>query len=147
MRTSYNKIVNYNPDAKEIIVLDEVFQHSDNFKGATGSIFVAVSEGEIQETIGEYEDEPMELLKYMAENGFEINSEFIDSLDASRDALIELFFDLSYSDKWEDMRQELGLSENEAVIFNCIGGGRCFDKDFQGNINPELSEIIREYEQ
>lgn len=33
-----------------------------------------------------------------------------------------------------------------AFIFNCSGGGRCFVSDFQGNVNPELSKIIREYE-
>jgi hypothetical protein len=46
----------------------------------------------------------------------------------------------------EFKREELNLSEDEAYIFNCSGGGRCFDKDFQGNVNVELSEIIREFE-
>lgn len=35
--TIYNKIVNYNQETKEITVLDYVFKHSDDFKGATAS--------------------------------------------------------------------------------------------------------------
>lgn len=143
-QTNYYKIVNFYEESKEITILDYVFE--DGYKGAVGSVFVPVSEDEIQDTISEYEDEPMELLKYMADNGFEITSGLIDSLDTSREGLLNLFFDRSYSDKWDYLREELKLSEDEAVIFNCIGGGRCFNKDFEGNVNPELSPVIREYE-
>jgi hypothetical protein len=59
----------------------------------------------------------------------------------------ELIFDYSYCHLWDYLRTELNLNENQAYIFDCIGGGRCFDENFQGNVNPELSEIIREYEQ
>lgn len=55
-------------------------------------------------------------------------------------------FDTSHNELWDYLREELNLSEDEAYIFNCIGGGRCFDKDFNGNINPELSILIREIE-
>ena len=44
------------------------------------------------------------------------------------------------------MREELNLSKDEAYIFNCLGGGRYFDKDYQGNYNEELSQLIREIE-
>jgi hypothetical protein len=40
---TYNKIVNFDPDSKEITVLDDVFKYNDDFKGATGSNFVPVS--------------------------------------------------------------------------------------------------------
>ena len=64
----------------------------------------------------------------------------------SRDEVKDFVFDTSYNELWEYLREELNLSEDEAYIFNCIGGGRCFDKDFNGNINPELSILIREIE-
>jgi len=57
-----------------------------------------------------------------------------------------MMFDTSYKELWDYMRQELNLNEEEAYIFNCTGGGRCFDKNFQGNINPELSKKIRNAE-
>ena len=82
----------------------------------------------------------------MAENFEDLNREIIENIDSSEEALKELFFDLSYSEMWDELREVLNLNENEAYIFNCVGGGRCFDKDFQGNISPELSKVIREYE-
>ena len=110
--TKYNKIVNFDEDTKEIIVLDGIFKYEDGFKGATGSKFEPVSRDE-------YEDRTDE-------------DNFV--------------FDTSYNELWEYLREELNLSEDEAYIFNCIGGGRCFGKDFNGNINPELSILIREIE-
>lgn len=148
MRTSrtFNKVVNFDKETNEITVLRDVFSYDDGMRGAVGSKFEALSEDQIQEVIGEYEDDDKELLIYMAENFGEINRDIIENIDSSRDALIELFFDLSYENLWDELREQTGLSEEESVIFNCIGGGRCFDKDFQGNVNPELSKIIREYE-
>ena len=141
----YNKIVDYSED-REITVLSGVFEYTDSFRGATGNKFIPISEEEIQDRISEYEGENMEFLKYMADNFGGVTSQMIDGIDTSREALIDFFFDQSYRELWDDIREELGLSEEEAVIFDCVGGGRCFDKDFQGNINPELSAIIREYE-
>lgn len=145
-QTNYNKVVNFDKETNEITVLDYVFKHNDGFKGATGSIFEPLTEEQIQEVIGDYEGDDKELLIYMAENFGSLNREMIENVDSSRDALLELFFDLSYSEQWDDIREQTGLSEEEAVIFNCMGGGRCFDSDFEGNINTELSKIIREYE-
>ena len=139
----YNKVVNIAEDG-EITVLDGVFKYSDGFKGATGTRFYAVTEDQIQERIGEYEGEDLEFLKHLADSGFEINSNIINSIDTSREALIAHFFDLSYSELWDYLKEE--TDNNNAVIFDCVGGGRCFDKYFQGNHNVELSEIIRTYE-
>lgn len=154
----YNKIVNFDEETKEITVLDGTFKYFQEteyktgvemvitMKGATGSKFEAVSKEQFDETIEPYLDDKEELLCYMADNFGELNSEMIRSADASEEALKELFFDLSYAELWDYLREELNLSEDEAYIFNCIGGGRCFDKDFQGNINPELSQVIRDIE-
>lgn len=54
--------------------------------------------------------------------------------------------DDSYSELWDYLREELDLNEDDAYMFNCTGGGRCFDSDFQGNVNVELSKLIREIE-
>lgn len=72
----------------------------------------------------------------------------IDNIEeaSKEESLKELFFDLSYIELWDYMREELNLSEDEAYIFNCSGGGRCFDKDYQGNYNEDLSQLIREIE-
>ena len=146
-QTEYNKIVNYNEETKEVTVLDYIFK-DDSFKGATGTIFEIISKDYFNETIEPYLNEPLELLKYYVEQGFDINTRMIDNIEeaSGEESLKKLFFDLSYSELWDYMREELNLSEDEAYIFNYSGGGRCFDKDYQGNYNEYLSQLIREIE-
>lgn len=144
-QTDYNKIVDYNKETGEITVLDYIFDDG-NFKGATGTKFQLVSKEDFYETIEPYLDDKEELLCYMADNFGSLTSEMIRYADPSEERLKELFFDLSYSEMWDDLRTELSLNEEEAYIFNCSGSGRCFDKNFQGNMNPELSLLIRAIE-
>ena len=146
--TKYNKIVNFDEDTKEIIVLDGIFKYEDGFKGATGSKFEPVSRDE-------YEDRTDEdnFVEYLINSGIDLPDNFKRSgfeglvkAMIANDEVEDFVFDTSYNELWEYLREELNLSEDEAYIFNCIGGGRCFDKDFNGNINPELSILIREIE-
>lgn len=154
--TAYNKVVNYDKESGEIIVLSYTFRDTKEtgvesvitMQGATGNVFEIVSKEQFNETIEPYLNEPMELLKYYVEQGLGTTVEMIDNIDhaVTEEGLKELFFDLSCDELWDYLREELNLSEEEAYIFNCVGGGRCFDSDFEGNINPELSIIIREFE-
>ena len=146
--TKYNKIVNFDEDTKEITVLDGIFKYEDGFKGATGSKFEPVSRDE-------YEDRTDEdnFVEYLIDSGIDLPDNFKRSgFEGFAKAMIvndeveNFVFDTSYNELWDYLREELNLSEDEAYIFNCIGGGRCFDKDFNGNINPELSILIREIE-
>ena len=146
--TKYNKIVNFDEDTKEIIVLDDIFKYEDGFKGATGSKFEPVSRDE-------YEDRTDEdnFVEYLIDSGIDLPDNFkrsgfegLAKAMIANDEVKDFVFDTSYNELWEYLREELNLSEDEAYIFNCIGGGRCFDKDFNGNINPELSILIREIE-
>ena len=146
--TKYNKIVNFDEDTKEITVLDGIFKYKDGFKGATGSKFEPVSRDE-------YEDRTDEdnFVEYLIDSGIDLPDNFKRSgFEGFAKAMIvndeveNFVFDTSYNELWDYLREELNLSEDEAYIFNCIGGGRCFDKDFNGNINPELSILIREIE-
>ena len=146
--TKYNKIVNFDEDTKEITVLDGIFKYEDGFKGATGSKFEPVSRDE-------YEDRTDEdnFVEYLIDSGIDLPDNFkrsgfegLAKAMIANDEVKDFVFDTSYNELWEYLREELNLSEDEAYIFNCIGGGRCFDKDFNGNINPELSILIREVE-
>lgn len=142
--TKYNKIVNFDEETREITLLDGVFQYEDGFKGATGTTFEPITEEQIQERLEGLEGDDIELLCYYAENFGEVTVEMIRGVDSSREALIELFFDQSYCYLGDYLRESLNLED--IVLFNCIGGGRCFDKDYQGNVNPKLSKVIRKYE-
>ena len=146
--TKYNKIVNFDEDTKEITVLDGIFKYEDGFKGATGSKFEPVSRDE-------YEDRTDEdnFVEYLIDSGIDLPDNFkrsgfegLAKAMIANDEVKDFVFDTSHNELWDYLREELNLSEDEAYIFNCIGGGRCFDKDFNGNINPELSILIREIE-
>jgi len=144
MEKRYDKIVNIAED-NEITILDYVFEKG--FSGATGSKYYPVTEEGIQNRIEDYEDNDKELLIYFAENFGDLTREMIEGVDSSRKALIELFFDNSI-DSCPDHEAEIRkhFSIDEYPVIDCVGGGRCFEKDFQGNQNTKLSEIIREYE-
>lgn len=146
--TKYNKVVNFDEETKEIIVLGYTFNNGSGFKGATGSTFEPVS-------LEQYNEETNEenLVDRLVDSGIDLPEQFkrggfeaLASQMIANDEVKDFMFDYSYSELWDYLREQTGLSENEAYIFNCIGGGRCFDKDFQGNVNVELSEIIRQAE-
>ena len=133
---------------KEITVLDGVFKYTDGFKGATGSIFEPVSKEQYDEAC-----EEENLIEHLMDSGIELpdtykRGGFKELAEAmiNSDEVEQFMFDTSYSELWDYLREATGLDENEAYIFNCVGGGRCFDADFQGNMNEELSKVIREYE-
>ena len=145
---TYNKAVNFDRENNEITVLNDVFEYEDGMRGATGTIFVPISEEQYDEDTSfdnlkahvkdcidrvpeEYEDEGW--------NGFV--QAIIDNGEAG-----DMVYDMSYSNLWDMLREECGFSESDAYVFNCVGGGRCFNSEFEGNMNPELSEIIHEYE-
>ena len=145
--TIYNKVVNVAEDG-EITVLDYIFDHGDGFKGATGSKFYPVSreryeeETERENVIERLIDSGIELPEQFKRGGF---NELHEAMEANGE--IEQFcFDTSYSNLWDYLREELNLTEDEAFIFECVGGGRCFDKNFKGTHNKELHKLIRKAE-
>jgi len=139
-REKINKIVKV--DGNEITVLNESFEYADGFKGLTGTVFEAVSKSEFYNVLEPYLDNDTETLIYLAENFGCLGREIIEGVDSSKEALTELFFDTSYSDMWDYFREELNLSEDEAYIFNCIGGGRCFRADDKFTYNTELEKYL-----
>lgn|SRR5690625_734064 len=139
-REKINKIVKV--DGNEITVLNESFEYADGFKGLTGTVFEIISKSEFYNVLEPYLDNDTETLIYLAENFGCLGREIIEGVDSSKEALTELFFDTSYSDMWDYFREELNLSEDEAYIFNCIGGGRCFRADDKFTYNTELEKYL-----
>ena len=140
-----NKVVNF--DGNEITVLQEVFSYEDGMKGACGIIFEPISRERYDddtsfESIREFLKDASELPKEFEDGGYnEWTQAIIDNCEEG-----ETIYDHSYSEIWDTIREELGLDEENAFVFNCIGGGRIFGENYQGNVNPELSSKIREYE-
>ena len=100
-----------------ITVLNDSFIHSDDFKELTGTKFEIVSKKEYKNNT---------TLKRVEEGN--------------------LIFDLSYKELWDYMREELNLSTDEAYIFNCVGVGRCFNKNDKFTHNKELEHLLKYFE-
>lgn len=149
-RKEFNKVVNYNKETNEITVLDDVFSgvfsYNDGFYGATGTTFLPVSKAEYKERT-----KKANVIEKILEVGvpelFQLTGANGCYKAMKENGEIESFmFDTSYSELWKYLRKELKLNKTNAYIFECTGGGRCFDNNFNGNVNPELSEIIRKFE-
>lgn len=151
-RIEFWKVVNYNNEnSGEITVLDGCFIYKDGMQGCTGSKFDVISKAEYKERTNK-----ANVIDYIIHSGLLDNSIHTgnDNTKANKiykelknNGEIDSFiFDDSYSHLHDYMRAELKLNKTEAYTFSCSGGGRCFDKGFKGNINPELSEVINQFE-
>lgn len=142
----YWQVVNIDKENNEIIMLDYVFNHGNDFKGATGTRFEPVSKAEYEQRM---EDE--EIIEYLIDSGMELPDAFkrtgfeglVNAMDYEEKE--NLMFDTSYREHWDKLRA-YGYPESEYPIFNCTGGGRMFDNNFKGNKNPKLCALIRKYE-
>lgn len=148
------KIVNFDKEYNEITVLDYVFNdtlHNDAFNGATGSKFDVISKAEYKERTSKDN-----VIDYIISSGFiskdtpkqleyKIAEVYYKEMKANKE-IDSFIFDDSYIHLHDYLRKELKLSKNEAFTFSCSGGGRCFEKGYKGNINPELSKVINQFE-
>lgn len=139
-RININKVVKVEDNT--ITVLESAFEYEDGFKGLTGTRFEIVSKDYFDEVIEPYLNNDKEVLIYYAENFGDLSREMIEGVDSSEEGLIELFFDTSYQRLWDYLRDELNLSEDEAYIFNCVGGGRCFTAQDKFTHNKELEKYL-----
>jgi len=145
-QTDYKKVIGKNKDG-EIVVLDYIFEHTDGLKGATGSTFRAVSKEEREERVND-ESYLEESWKCAVQNGStELGlSEWCELVrDTDGD---EAFFDLSYSELWDDIREAFPeyADEDAYTLFECAGGGRCFPQEWDVLLEPELNKKILEVE-
>lgn len=153
-KTDINKIVKVQDG--EITVLKYAFKYEDGTKGLTGTIFEPVSkawykentklsaiEQRLRDSVSE-EEVPFEFREH--HSGFYKNP-YLKWAKAIKDndEAGEFMFDCSYIKLWDYLRTELNLSEKEAYVFNCIGGGRCFNVNDEFTHNKELEKYL-EYE-
>lgn len=151
-RININKVVKV--VGNEITILDSAFEYEDGFKGLTGSVFEPISKAYYKEQtkLSEVEDY---LRSSVSENDIPNEYLYTDSGKISKnpykrwakdikeaDELEQVMFDTSYEGLWDYLREELNLSEEEAYIFNCIGGGRCFTAQDKFTHNKELEKYL-----
>ena len=146
-QTNYNKVVNIAEDG-EITVLDYIFDYENGSRGAVGYWFYPVSKKlyKQQTTIEALADKLEQIVpEGVGEIPYGNTTRWAEAIK-NEGKEMEFAFDISYSHLWDYLREETALSEDEAYIFECVGGGRCFNSNYQGNFNEELSEVIRKVE-
>lgn len=150
MRKTINRPVFITSD-NEVYVLNSVFKYDDDFKGATGGVLVPVSQNEVDER-NDYEYLG-DIWGYLWEEAVERG----DTEDSKEDYLQMVFSDYDgfffchdESDCYHDGVQELLIKFDDTVCFECIGGGRCFDKKILESaveiLDQELFDLIKAYE-
>lgn len=148
-QTDYNKLVGR--IGEEYYFLDYTFEHSPDFRGATGSSIRAVS-------LAEYEERTSEtgLIEYLGElwadavasGNTELGKDewckYVYECDGD-----EAIFDMSYYNLWDQVRDaEPALTVEAYPIFEAQSGGRCFSKGmkFDKVYAPELLKVIDSFE-
>lgn len=149
-KIKFYQVVNIDKESNEIQMLNYLFSYDKDLKGATGTHFEPVNKAQYREAMSKENiiDSIIDngLIGYKHNKNIERKMAEILYKEMKIAGELESFcFDLSYTEQWEKLRA-FGFPKSKYPIFNCIGDGRIFDKDFQGNVNPELSAKIRQYE-
>jgi hypothetical protein len=149
--TTYNKLIGKTEDGYAF--LNDVFEYSDNFKGATGTVLCPISEEEYEERtdrdslIDRFEDIWKECV-YAGKTTLGLE-DWVDEV-IRIDGAEETAFDTSYwrGQMWDDIREKTGQTEKEYPVYECTNVGRIFSKNMNWEelYEPELWKLIQEYE-
>lgn len=151
MQTQIGKLVGRIGD--DYYICDTLFEHADNFKGATATVLCPVSRSVYEKRIDPSDSDTIEYFKDgwrgavqagMTTDGLEEWVEMILDIDGD-----EAVFDFGGYDYWELLRETIPeLTEEDYPVFECIGGGRSFSPDMEWNeiYNKELWQQIKAIE-
>ena len=136
-RQDVNKLVGKTASG-EYYWLNNVFEHSDDFKGACGSVFRVITEDQ-------YEEDTSEEALYDRLGGCWQSAVEAGETEMGKQAWVEMVFDcdgddaiydLSYSGNGDEIIElynkelpEDAEGGERARFCECIGGGRCFSKE------------------
>lgn len=146
------KLVGKDTDGS-FVFCESIFEYEDGLKGAAGFTLRPITEEEYERRT---DPEDPDTLDYFEEF-------WCDAVRAgwTRESLEEytkrvlakdgdnIVFDLSYFWDVENQLRDIGYSEEDYPIFECIGSGRCFDKDSKYEVvyDSELLDRIRKIEE
>ncbi len=131
-------------------VCDTIFKHADDFKGATATVLVPVSEDDHENRTDPYNSDTTDRFREcwveqvkagQTDRGLEDWVEEILAVDGD-----EAVFDFSGHEYWDLIRKAVPeLTEEAYPVFECIGGGRSFSPDMEWDeiYNPQLWEKIK----
>ncbi len=115
---------------------DTLFEHADDFKGATATVLCPVSEARRDEETdpnGDYARDRFEdcwrqaVQAGQTTEGLDAYVEHILDIDGD-----EAVYDMSGYDYWDILREAVPeLTEEDFPVFECVGGGRSFSPDMK----------------
>ena len=147
-RTSYNLPYAFT-EGYELYVLNDTFSHVDGFRGVTGTVLYPVSQEEYDESVSvdglaEYYEEAWRV-DAGSRNGTELELE--DWVEKDLNELIKDRYE-----KYDVSNIDLSFIklDFEPVIWEVIGGGRCFPMPTEALYVPdnysELTDLINKFE-
>ena len=142
-RTEYNELIGRIDD--EYYFLKDVFTHSKDFKGATGSVLRPVTKSEAEDRRERWDDDN-ELWKIAVQSGnTDLGADDWHAMVINADG-DDVVFDLSDRDLADKLMAK--LDDDDIEIIECRDGGRCFDINMKWDeiYRPDLWKIIKQYE-
>ena len=149
-QVDYNKPVGIKDGS--IYFLNYVFDHSDNFRGATGTVLDPITSNYIEKiTTEDWTEYSRDLWKSAVETNSTEDSleDYAVKIKNESESYGQLFpgHDDSYSEFHEEAKKHF---DSNVETFNCSGGGRCFNLEllnsFDKVIDQDLIDLIKSYE-
>jgi hypothetical protein len=149
-QVDYNKPVGIKDGS--IYFLNYVFDHSDNFRGATGTVLDPITSNYIKNiTTEDWTEYSRDLWKSAVETNSTEDSleDYAVKIKNESESYGQLFpgHDDSYSQFHDEAKKHF---DYEIETFNCCGGGRCFNLEllnsFDKVIDQDLIDLIKSYE-
>jgi hypothetical protein len=149
-QVDYNKPVGIKDGS--IYFLNYVFDHSDNFRGATGTVLDPITSNYIENiTTEDWTEYSRDLWKSAVETNSTEDSleDYAVKIKNESESYGQLFpgHDDSYSEFHEEAKKHF---DSNVETFNCSGGGRCFNLEllnsFDKVIDQDLIDLIKSYE-
>jgi len=150
-QVDYNKPVGIKDGS--IYFLNYVFDHSDNFRGATGTVLDPITSNYIENiTTEDWTEYSRDLWKSAVETNSTEDSleDYAVKIKNESESYGQLFpgHDDSYSELYDEAKKHF---DSNVETFNCCGGGRCFNLEllnsFDKVIDQDLIDLIKSYEQ
>ena len=149
-QVDYNKPVGIKDGS--IYFLNYVFDHSDNFRGATGTVLDPITSNYIENiTTEDWTEYSRDLWKSAVETNSTEDSleDYAAKIKNESESYGQLFpgHDDSYSEFHDEAKKHF---DSNVETFNCCGGGRCFNLEllnsFDKVIDQDLIDLIKSYE-
>lgn len=137
----------------EYYFCDTLFEHTDDFKGATATVLQPVSRDIYEERTNPDNFDTQEYFEDCWRQAVQAGMT-TDSLESYVKMILDIdgdeaVFDMSGYDYWDDLRKTIPtLTEENYPIFECVGGGRSFSPDMKWDeiYDKKLWQQIKEIE-